>query len=340
LYYGALLNPIALDSIGAFTSAGTSTAQTMAALCLGVKLFEEQDTCDARGEPVVGARSALAPEKAEGIDRLVTLAGLALQECAGAQPAGPVPLLLCAPARDAFFDPEDLLRALLAEAPVAIDPRLSRAYGGGRTAIALALREAERLLSARACDACYVGGVESLVDREALDVAVRAGRVKTTVTPEGFVPGEGAVFLRVSARPGRATMARIAGIGEDDEPAPRGSAQPNQGLGLARAARAALSAAGVSMPTVGIVVHDASGDRFGFRESALALARLRPRAEPAATIWTPATVTGELGAAYGPLAVAQAAFFLQKQVSPGPGALVLGADAGPRRAAIVLSSAR
>jgi 3-oxoacyl-[acyl-carrier-protein] synthase-1 len=340
LYYGASLNPIALDSIGAFTSAGSSTPQTMAALCLGVKLFEEQPTRDAGGESVVGACSAIALEKARGIERLATLAGLALQECAGEQASGPAPLLLCTPAKDEYFDPDDLLRLVLAQAPVAVDPRRSRAYGGGHTSIVLALREAERLLSARACEACYVGGVDSLVDGEALDAVLRAGRVKTSTTPDGFVPGEGGVFLCLGARPGRHSIARIAGVAEAEESAPRGSSQPNHGVGLAQAARTALSAAGVPLDAVGAIVHDASGDRFGFREAALALARLRPRAEPAVTVWTPATVTGELGAAYGALALAQAAFFLHKEVSPGPAALVLGSEPGPRRAGIVLLGAR
>ena len=64
------------------------------------------------------------------------------------------------------------------------------------------------------------------------------------------------------------------------------------------------------MSDVGAVFHDASGDRFGFREAGMALTRLRPRAEPPPAVWAPATCTGEIGAASGPFALAAAATFL------------------------------
>jgi 3-oxoacyl-(acyl-carrier-protein) synthase len=313
----------------------------MAALCLGIKLFEELPSKDAQGHPVIGALSGLALNKAAGLERLVTMGVLALGECAGGQGGERLPLLLCTPEPgDALVEPEDVLRGLAAQSPVGIDGPNSRAFAGGRGALFPALQEAARLLEAGVFRACYLGGVDSLVDEEALDAVLRAGRVKTAAEPEGFVPGEGAVFLRIAARSTRGTLATIAGIGEARETAPRGSSMPNHGIGLAQAARAALNKAGVRMDAVGIVVHDAAGDRFGFREAALGLARLRPRAEPPPSIWTPATVTGEIRAAYAPLALAQAAFFLHKKVSAGPGALVLGAAAGPARGAALLLEPR
>jgi 3-oxoacyl-[acyl-carrier-protein] synthase-1 len=338
LYYAARVAPLALESIGAFTSAGPSTAQTMAALCLGVSLFEELPERDAAGEPVIGALSALPLDKGEGLDRLTTLAALALEECGG-DPAGgrPLPLLLCAPEPGAALpDPEALLRAVIAEAPVAVEERASTVFAGGRIALYPALRAAARLIAEGGFAGCYVGGVDSLVDHVALDIALRAGQVKTGPTPEGFVPGEGAVFLRLAARPGPATLRTIAGVGEAQDPAPRGSAEPNSGTGFARAAHAALAEARTDVAALGLVVHDASGDRFGFRDAGFAISRLTPRTDPAPTIWMPATVAGEMGAAYGPLALAQAAFFLHKQVSAGPAALVLGAARGPARGAAVL----
>lgn len=329
--------PVALESIGAFTSAGPSTAQTMAALCLGVKLFEEMPVHDARGEPVVGALSALPLGDAHEADRLVTLAALALEECGAARPDDRLPVLLCAPEPSAALPaPDDVLRALLAAPPVAVDARGSRVFAGGRTAFHAAFREALRLLGAAEARACYVGGVDSFVDRFPLDTALRAGRIKTSDQPEGFVPGEGAVFLRIAARPSGDVLATIAGFGLADEQVGRGSPDADHGGRLAAAARMALAEARADMEAVGLVVHDASGPRPGFREAALALARLRPRPDPAPAVWTPATVAGELGAAYGPLALAQAAFFLAKRVNPGPGALVLASAAGPTRVAAVV----
>jgi 3-oxoacyl-[acyl-carrier-protein] synthase-1 len=335
----APLAPLALESIGAFTSAGPSTAQTMAALCLRVSLFEELPNRDAEGEPVIGALSALPLDQAEGIGRLTTLATLALEEC-GSDPSDgrPLPLLLCVPeSGDVLPDPAALLRAVVAEAPVAIDERASAVFAGGRIALFPALRTAARLLSGGGFAGCYIGGADSLVDYVALDGALRAGLVKTGPTPDGFVPGEGAVFLRIAARPGRKTLRMIAGVGEAQDPAPRGSSEANSGAGFARAAHAALAEARAGVAAVGLVVHDAAGDRFGFRDAGFAISRLSPRPAPAPTIWMPATVAGEMGAAYGPLAIAQAAFFLQKGVSPGPAALVLGSAKGAARGAAVVA---
>jgi 3-oxoacyl-[acyl-carrier-protein] synthase-1 len=330
--------PLALESIGAFTSAGPSTAQTMAALCLGISLFEELPERDAAGEPVIGLPSALPLDKGEGPERLATLAALAFEEC-GADPGGgrPLPLVLCAPEPgEAIPDPEALLRAIVAQSPVPIDERASVVVAAGRIGLFPALRAASRLIAEAGFSGCYLGGVESLVDHVALDTALRAGLVKSGPTPEGYVPGEGAVFLRLAARPGPGTLRVIAGVGEAQDPAPRGSSEPNSGTGFTHAAHAALAEARAAVPTIGLVVHDAAGDRFGFRDAGFAISRLSPRQDPAPTLWAPATIAGEMGAAYGPLAIAQAAFFLQKQVSAGPTALVLGAAAGAARGAAVL----
>ena len=175
----------------------------------------------------------------------------------------------------------------------------------------------------RVVDSVYLGGVDSLVDREPIDRALRAGQLKVG-TAEGFVPGEGAAFLRLGVSLEDGTLGILSGRASASEPAPRGAPEANSGEGLARAGRGAVKDAGISMSEVGAVFHDASGDRFGFREAGMALVRLRPRAEPAPQVWAPATCTGEIGAASGPFALAAAATFLHRKVSPGPAALILG----------------
>jgi 3-oxoacyl-[acyl-carrier-protein] synthase-1 len=321
--------------MGAFTSAGVSVPQTMGSVRLSVQLFEELPTIS-RGQPVVGARSALALDKTVELERLVALAGFALAECGAGAEAEPVPLLLCLPRpEDALYEAPRVLRATIEQSPVAIDAQQSRAFADGEMAIIEALREAERLVTSGACAACYVGGVDSLVDHDMLDRLLRTGRVKTS-TSDGYVPGEGAVFLRVAARPDRSTVGFVAGMGEADEPSAPGSRRPNLGIGLTRAARDALAQAGTGMPAVGLIVHGASGDRAAFREAGIALTRLRPRSEPTPGIWTPAVATGELRAAYATLALALAVFFLEKKVNAGPAGLVLVGREATRRGSVVL----
>ena len=70
----------------------------------------------------------------------------------------------------------------------------------------------------------------------------------------------------------------------------------------------------------------------------MALTRLRPRNDPAPQILTTASCAGELGAAFGPFALAMAAFFAKKGVTPGPATLVLGTSEGAARGAVVVSA--
>ena len=115
-----------------------------------------------------------------------------------------------------------------------IDAAASRAFATGRAALFDALAEAERLLSTRVVDSVYLGGVDSLVDREPIDRALRAGQLKVGAS-EGFVPGEGAAFLRLGVSVEDGTLGILSGRASASEPAPRGAPEANSGEGLARA---------------------------------------------------------------------------------------------------------
>jgi 3-oxoacyl-[acyl-carrier-protein] synthase-1 len=330
--------PLAIQAVGAFSGAGTNAPMAIGSARLGLQFFEELPSLDAAGNPLVGASAPLDLKTVMGVERLVTMGSLALAECAGADDAQPAALLVCLPVPvGGSFAPGGVLAILCGEATVPIDPAASRAFPSGRGALFDALAEADRLLSARAVRTAYLLGVDSLVDRDTLDRHLRAGRVKVG-SAEGFVPGEGAACLRLQLGPSKAALALIAGVATATEPCPRGSAQPKSGEGLARAARGALASSACSAAEVGAFLHDASGDRFGFREAAMALTRLGPRAEPAAQVWTPAASTGEIGAAAGPFALAMAATLLRRRVTSGPAALVLGTTEGAARGAAVLTS--
>lgn len=334
------MRPLAIQAVGAFTGSGINAARAIGSVRLGLKFFGELPSLDAAGDPLIGAPTPIDLGSVEGVARLVTMAAVALGECAEGCAESRAAILLCLPAPvEGSFVPAGVLDMLCAEVPFAVDPVSSRVFSTGRAAVFDALVEAERLLSTRAVSTVYLGGVDSLVDREPLDRALRAGLVKAGAA-EGFVPGEGAAFIRlgIGSQPG--ALGVVVGVATASEPSPRGSSSPNTGDGLARAGRAVLAAASIPSAAVGLFFHDASGDRFGFREAAMALVRLRPRAEPVPQVWAPATCTGEMGAAYGPFALAAAATFLHRGVCPGPAALVLGSGLGAARdAALVIAAA-
>lgn len=297
-----------------------------------MKFFEELPWNDAAGVPIVGGRTALDLGQIVGENRLATMAAHALRQCVATPPPAarrdpepPAPLLLCLPAPDPDLPSRpaaDLFAVLAAEAGAPIDLRASRAFASGRASVFDAVSEAARLLADRASSAVYLGGVDSLVDGSTLDRCLRAGRLKTSTT-EGFIPGEGAIFLRLvrDAEPG--VLATVVSVGRAPDARARASGKANVGVSLAKAARDALDTAGLPAAEVGAIIHDA-GDRASFREVSLAIARLRPRADPPPLITTAAACAGELGAAYGPFALGLAAFFLARGVIDGAAALVLG----------------
>jgi 3-oxoacyl-[acyl-carrier-protein] synthase-1 len=331
------VRPLAIQAVGAFTGAGTSAARAIGSLRLALKFFGELPTLDANGDPIIGAPTPLDLKRVAGVERLVTMAALALAECATKHDS-PAAVLLCLPSRvDDAFVPADVLAALAGEARFPVDHAASRAFAGGRAAVFQALAEAERLLSTRRVAAVYLGGADSLIDVEPLDGALRAGLLKIGAA-EGFVPGEGAAFVRLGLAGDEATLGLVTGLATASEPAPRGAAQPSSGQGLAQAGRAALADARLGIGELGAFFADASGDRFGLREAGMALTRLHPRAQPAPEVWYPATCTGEIGAATGPFALAAAATFLYRRVCQGPAALVLGTGEGAARGAAVVSA--
>lgn len=337
--------PLAIQALGVFTSAGVRAATAFGSARLGLKFFEELPWNDAAGVPIVGGRTGLDLGEIAGDDRLATMAVHALRECASAPTSAarlagepPAPLLLCLPAYDSGQPPlptAELLSVVAAEAGAPINLPASRAFASGRAAVFEALNEAARMLADRATPAVYLGGVDSLVDAGTLDRWLRAGRLKTSNT-EGFIPGEGAAFLRLVRHGEPGALATVAGIGRARETHARAAGQPNIGAGLANAARAALASAGLPAGEVGAIIHD-SGDRVSFREVSLAIARLRPRSEPPPLITTAAACAGELGAAYGPFAVGLAAFFLAHGVTHGAATLVLGSSEDTDRGAALVT---
>ena len=252
---------LAIEAVGAFGGAGTSATRAFGAMRLGLKLFEELPSLDADGQPLIGARTPIDLAAYDGVARMVAMAVLALRECAGEHANTAAPLLLCLPEPvDGAFAPEGVLSLVAHESSVAVERASSRVFPTGRLGALAALLEAERLLSSRAANMVYVGGVDSLVDREALDRALRAGRIKTS-TSDGIIPGEGAAFLRLSLDAGRA-LATVAGLATGTEPAPSEPGAASTGEGLTSAARAALADAGLDMAQLGAVFHDGAGDRF------------------------------------------------------------------------------
>jgi 3-oxoacyl-[acyl-carrier-protein] synthase I len=331
---GRFFMSLAIQSLGTFTSVGGDVPMTMASLLTQFQAFDDLAALASDGEPLTGAATPLSP-RLTGVARLGALGLLALRECAAAaQPGAPLPVLVCAPdPADLQISPGGLLELVTADAGIAVDRQQSRVFARGRIAVLEALIAARTLLTTRRATGCYLVGVDSLVMGDRPRRLVQQGRVLDGNSVDGFVPGEGAAALLLTAD-GKG-LAVIAGLGTGAEPAGGNEELPVTGAGLHEAALRALAESGTPGTQLAAVVHDVSGVHRDFEE--LLLARTRPPMDVAqqAQVYAPALSVGEIGAAAGPLALAMLAFFIQQGVVDGPGLCLFRSSDQARGAAAV-----
>ncbi|MBA2479299.1 MAG: hypothetical protein H0V44_01450 [Planctomycetes bacterium] len=195
---------VAVLGTGALTPVGLSARETSASVRAGIVRSRESDRLDPDGAPYITASVPDGPPstgwQARSISgdvsarhaRLLRLAAAAI--CEAVSIAG---------ARwPAFVGiPEDILEDATFLVELArltedrIDPRASHLVRGGREAGCAAIAAA----IAAGCPNAVAGGVDSLVDPEAMSPLALEGRIRSDNAPSGFVPGEGAGFLALGA---------------------------------------------------------------------------------------------------------------------------------------------
>jgi 3-oxoacyl-[acyl-carrier-protein] synthase-1 len=323
--------PLAIEAIGAVTAVGDNLALSVAAIYTHAQHFEVLDAVGGDGRPIVGAPAPIGAA-ATAVDRLHLLSLVALRECGARFGAALLPLIVCAPALgDLGGDGASLVQRLIADSGLPIDAGASRVLEVGRDGVMPALALARRLLSSQAWPACLLLAVDSLVVPARIAREVAAGRVAGAHNPTGFVPGEAAAALLLSARDVAVRVPVIAATGS----AGGGPALFTAAAVLARAAERALANARRSPGSLGAVCHDGPGDWTQIEELAVADGRSPLAAAPDAQRFLPAISTGDVGAASGVLSLALLAFLLAKGVLTGP-ALALFVGEGAARGAAVL----
>ncbi len=349
------MTPLAIQAMGVFASNGGSAPVVMGSVLSTVQVFGDLDLTGPDGEQLGGAVTPLA-RSVRGIDRLAAMALAALTECAGDDPRAVAPLLVLAPASaDLGEDPRSLIDAFpLLDAALPIDRAAIQVLTGGRGEIARALLVAGQTLAAGSHDACYLLAVDSLVVGTRLRRLVDRGAVIYEGNPDGIVPGEAAVALRLSPADRGPALAHLVALGEGDEPAARASDDGETALtgqGYTTAVRAALRAfesrgggpgrdgdrdRGGDTAVIRALIVDRAGPQLRLEELALARQR-RPLSGIANdVVFMPALSAGDTGAAAGLLGVATAAFFVDRGVIDGPVACLFTGDDDWRGAAIVV----
>lgn len=308
------MNPLVIAATGACTPIGTRAWQTSCGFAARQSNFTRQAITGQAEHRATLSRVQAIDAGCKGTERLIRLAAPALHEALRSQPtpaAGwplqrPVPLFVALPAPlpelPGWIDSGRFALELPRALDLAAEFLPIKVYPGGTVAGADALSQAYRFMHDNpSIPEVVVGGVDSLVDTEIVDVLYQRRWVKVNGVCEGFIASEGAAFVRLSRKPAVGDFVTVYPPFFAQEPRSRlgGDALPD-GRALIEASLGALKAAHMPVNALHSYWSDMDGSSWRGAELASLSAALAsqgglPQAQD------PAALLGEIGAAWAPL---------------------------------------
>ncbi|MFO7561943.1 MAG: beta-ketoacyl synthase N-terminal-like domain-containing protein [Enhygromyxa sp.] len=350
--------PVAVVASGCVSALGFNARACWTAIRAKLSGLRTESLCDPySGEPISIGRVPL-PQWWEGVGKLADLLAPALLEClraaeaaglARAELAG-VPLVLALPEVGRCHRPATLERELIAEIEQRLGPLHpdSSLISSGRSGGVLALDAAVARLRGGGVQCCIVAGVDSFLHLETVQSYVDRRRIVTPDNSNGFFPGEaGAAVLLAPGRGHPLGELHLLGLGVAHEQASIESDLPLRGDGLCAAIREALAPAGMTLLDVDYRLTDLNAERYKFKESTLAIAKLDRKVDALGReapddrtleLWHPIEYLGEVGAAIVPCLLGLALEAGRAGWAPGPVALCHVSDDDGQRAAVVVRS--
>lgn len=331
---------------GMLSPIGLGAAQNAAAFAAGLDGFQASAVHDKAFAPLIMAlfpEEELMPlhEDLAGLplpprtSRMLRLAAPALQEACEGSDGSPPLVLLAAPEplpdRPAPAD-AGFLAWLSTQAELELDPE-SEILPTGRAGFFEGLVSALAQLAQDPAREVIVGGVDTHLDLYLLGTRDAENRIQSETVMDGFIPGEGASFIRLGAAGDGAVTLLAAHVGA--EPGHRGSDAAHLGEGLASVCRD-LFARALEGHRLQTVLTGLNGENFGAKEWGVLNLRCSASFEETVRVEHPASHVGDAGAALGALGFALAAEGLAGGTLAGP-CLVYGSSEGPLRGAAVLS---
>ncbi|ATB41052.1 3-oxoacyl-ACP synthase [Cystobacter fuscus] len=200
-------------------------------------------------------------------------------------------------------------------------------------------RAIEQLTEHKA-DLCVVGAVDSLLESTFLHALLAEGRLKTGQSSSGLIPGEGAAALVLertedALRRQAWPLAVVDAISLEQD-APHQPHAPIRAEGPTRALRTVLEVAGAG--GIRRVMNDLNGERWRFLEWALAETRCLDGLPRGWQLWHPADCLGDVGAAFGLVAVALATRAFARGYHGDGKVLIAACSERGERAAMCLSA--
>jgi 3-oxoacyl-[acyl-carrier-protein] synthase-1 len=325
--------------VGAVASNGLGIAQIWASVRAGISRIRQCSVLGPEGEPIRGGflNDETLPPLVPVVDqlplpglyrRILSLATLA----AGGLPplSARVPLFLGMPIRrtnendwNAYFP-----SLIAAQAGLALDINNSVTFSLGRGAALAAMAAAVSSIANGKCEAALVGGIDSHLDLRTLAGLVAERRVLGPGAGDGFIPGEGAAFLLLSAQPtaGGSKAVRVIGAESLIDEAHRYATEPDLGEGLSNALESLRT---VCTPEpIATMFAGMNGETFDARRLGVARLRHQDFFVPSVQIEHPADCFGDLGAASGAVLLGLAVEAVSTGQRPGPALIWSASDHG------------
>ena len=329
---------------GMVTAVGLDAASSCAAMRGKIDGFQETRFVASSGGWLTGAPVPL-PRNWIGLKRLAHLAAGAIHDVFESTPdaRNQCSLILCLAEEDrpGTLTPDSAKLAAMIGDIIDIPARTkTRVIAHGRPSGIVALEQARRILKRNEAPYVLIVGVDSYLSGVSVAHYLANERLPTPDNANGFIPGEAAAAVLVSAtKPGALAL---GGVGLAREKAAIYNAEelPLRADGMTEAYRLAMEQAGVTLAQIDYRIADLIGEQYLFKQTALAALRLERGRKEFQDLWSPAESLGNVGAAVVPMMIGMALAAQQKGYSGGTPVLIeASADDGACGAAVFFERA-
>jgi 3-oxoacyl-[acyl-carrier-protein] synthase-1 len=343
---------VVIAGIGMMTSVGLSVPENAASVRAGLMRFVETEWLDHNYEPfkIAEVPEDGLPDLAEELERqpgltsreirLLRLAAAPLAE--SVRPIASLKerpgLVLALPELETArpLDHPSLLKRLAVQTGGAFAPDMSASGFRGRAGGLMAVGRAVEIIRSGQARFMVAGGVDTYRDLYILGSLDKDKRVKSSEHLDGFIPGEGAAFLLLTAVEtarslNLAASAAVTAAARGVEPGHLYSNQPYRGDGLAEAVSQFFGQGGPA--PVREVYSSMNGESHWAKEWGVASLRNRTDLDGAHGMHHPADCFGDTGAACGPLMAGLAAHGIRQGYRHAPCMVCCSSDYGDRAVA-------
>lgn len=344
--------PANLVASSVLCSAGRGTDQLWASVRAGIARIGSSRVMDRDFEAIrmgLVPEDALEPHLPPELDvlplpvrarRMLRLAAPALRTLA--ERVGPAPARLYLGLPQLAVSEAHWLRAFALQlgklAGLPIDAPNSRVVPSGRAAALAALELALAALERDPSRPVIVGAVDTFMDLKLLASLEAEGRILRSGVQDGFIPGEGAAFVvltAISAEAAGGARITVEAAASAADPGHRTGKEPARGEGLAQAIDV-LRGRLATVEPVRVTFAGLNGESFDAKAWGVAQVRHADFFAPGLLLEHPADCFGDAGAATGAILLSLAGKALAAGHRPGP-ALVWAASDGESRACALLS---